>query len=794
MADDTQTTRGALDVPRGGTPAPDPAPPVGSPFVSRIYLALMAVLAVMVVALPPASPGVDLLVVAMGIASLVALLAASSKLRSNPSPSWTASQRDPFLVLATALAMLMAPAAANLTASRSAVDHVLWSSGMVAAALGAGALLIVVRDLTPGRAGDALFKSAIIATALGLLAWVAGQRLFQPEVTELGPMVTLLGPALLDLVVVSLGLHMLHLRTRARSDAWLTVIAWVLVLAADATRLLDGVTGQSVSEGPLTAARIAAFGLLGAAALHPHSTQVPDTVLAPLDRLPSAQVWLVASAVVLGPAVLGLGLNERRSFTVVIVLSAILSLLVVTYLVRLVQGRAKLEHRAHHDELTGLANRTLFADRAAVAIAHARRTDAHGAVLFLDLDRFKNVNDSLGHAVGNQLLQAVAKRIRAATRAEDTVARLGGDEFVVLLPALEDPAAAATVAATIVDAFTDPFTVSGHRVFASPSIGIAVFPADGDDAEALLKNADTAMYRAKDRGRRTYCTYQSSMNDQAQARLALEGRLHDAIERCEMRLHYQPKIHLSSGRVTGMEALLRWEHPELGLLQPASFISLAEESGLIVPLGEWALNEACRQNQEWSDAGFGPLVVAVNLSLRQFQQQRIEDVTASALRSSGLDPELLELEVTESLAMHEPDDVSATLRDLREMGVRCSIDDFGTGYSGLSQLTRLPIDKLKIDKSFVATIDTDREAPLVMAVVALAHGLGLEVVAEGVETDAQLERLQELGCDEMQGFLFSRPVSAEHFEQLLMLEAVSPGEGRLVGLRHGRRRLALATA
>jgi EAL domain-containing protein (putative c-di-GMP-specific phosphodiesterase class I) len=243
-----------------------------------------------------------------------------------------------------------------------------------------------------------------------------------------------------------------------------------------------------------------------------------------------------------------------------------------------------------------------------------------------------------------------------------------------------------------------------------------------------------------------------------------------------------------------MEALLRWQHPELGLLQPASFISLAEESGLIVPIGEWALHEACRQNREWSDAGFAPLVVAVNLSLRQFQQQPIGDVTARILRSTGLDPRQLELEVTESLAMQEPDSVTATLGDLRAMGVHCSIDDFGTGYSGLSQLTRLPVDKLKIDKSFVATIDSDREAPIVMAVVALAHGLGLEVVAEGVETDAQLERLRELGCDEMQGFLFSRPVSADHFEQLLMLETVSPGPGRLIGHHPGRRLVAVAGA
>jgi diguanylate cyclase (GGDEF)-like protein len=387
--------------------------------------------------------------------------------------------------------------------------------------------------------------------------------------------------------------------------------------------------------------------------------------------------------------------------------------------------------------------------------------------LFLDLDRFKNVNDSLGHAAGNLLLQAVAKRLHGATRAEDTVARLGGDEFVVLLPQLEHEHEAASIARKILARFEAPFVLDGHELFASPSIGIALFPNDGDDAHALLENADIAMYQAKERGRRTFCTYNRSMNDHARARLALESQLHNAIERGELRLHYQPKIRMPGGELSGMEALLRWQHPELGLLQPAEFIPLAEESGLIVPVGEWALEEACRQNQEWVTAGFPPLVVAVNLSLRQFQQQHVEDVTARILRATGMDPALLELEVTESLAMQDPESVSATLHDLKSLGVACSIDDFGTGYSGLNHLTGFPIDKLKIDKSFVATIDTDREAPIVVAVVALAHGLGLEVVAEGVETTEQLERLRELGCDEMQGFLFSRPLPPAEFQCLL---------------------------
>jgi diguanylate cyclase (GGDEF)-like protein len=648
----------------------------------------------------------------------------------------------------------------------------------VAAAAAAAGLLITIHDLTPGRALDALFLAGIGAIVIGLVGWVAVVHSLDGVLpTRLALQV--LGPVVLDLMVVGLALQALHLRARARQGAWLLLLGWTLVLVTDASRLTAVIDGGRVDDRVAATVLLLVVGLLGAAGLHPATTQAAEPVVGPLTRLPRSQVALLGGAVVTGPLLLALGPELGGLHSVALPMSALLSLLVVVYLVRLVQGRAILEHRAHHDELTGLANRTLFEDRAAVAIAHARRTGGHSAVLFLDLDRFKTVNDSLGHAVGNRLLQAVAKRLRAATRAEDTVARLGGDEFVVLLPHLDDSGDAAQVAAKVLAGFDDPFMLNGHRLFASPSIGIAVFPGDGADADALLENADIAMYRAKQEGRRRFCTYDRSMNDTAHERLALENQLHGAIERGELRLHYQPKIHLPTGRVTGMEALLRWEHPELGLLQPSSFIPLAEETGLIVPIGEWALEEACRQNQEWSTAGFEPLVVAVNLSLRQFQHERIEDVTARVLRTTGLDPVLLELEVTESLAMQDPERIVATLVDLKELGVKCSIDDFGTGYSGLSHLMGFPIDKLKIDKSFVATIDTDREAPIVVAVVALARGLGLEVVAEGVETTEQLERLRELGCDEMQGFLFSRPVPPQLFEQLLMLEAIAPGPGRL---------------
>jgi diguanylate cyclase (GGDEF)-like protein len=703
--------------------------------------------------------------------AVVALVAASVELRSNRAVSWTASQRDPFLAFAAAIVFLAAPHVAAVV--QDPTSHVLlgygWLTGGLAAMLGATGFLITIRDLTPGRALDALFLAAIGATTTVLVASMAVLSVVDAEVSISRAAFGLLGLVVLDLWVVGLGLQALHLRAGARRGSWLFVLAWNFVLITDVSDLLVELTGAPIAGGPAVVAGLMIYALFAAAAVSRDTTALAEPMMGSLRRLPHSQVALLGIAVLLGPSI-SVALRERVALPLVVPLSGVLSLLVVTYLVRLVQGRAVLDHRAHHDELTGLANRSLFEERAAGAISFARRTGGHSAVLFLDLDRFKNVNDSLGHAVGNQLLQAVAKRLHAATRADDTVARLGGDEFVVLLPQLDDPSEAAVVAATILSRFEEPFALDGHELFASPSIGIALFPSDGDDADSLLENADIAMYRAKERGRQTFVTYDRSMNDHARDRLALESQLHTAVERGELRLHYQPKIHLPTGRLTGMEALLRWEHPQLGLLRPAAFIPLAEESGLIVPVGEWALEEACRQNQEWVTAGYAPLVVAVNLSLRQFQQQRVEDMTARILRSTGMDPALLELEVTESLAMQDPESVCATLFDVKALGVSCSIDDFGTGYSGLNHLTRFPIDKLKIDKSFVATIDTDREAPIVKAVVALAHGLGLAVVAEGVETTEQLERLRELGCDEMQGYLFSPPLEAAAFEDLLKSE------------------------
>jgi diguanylate cyclase (GGDEF)-like protein len=495
--------------------------------------------------------------------------------------------------------------------------------------------------------------------------------------------------------------------------------------------------------------------------------------------LSRGRIALVLGAVLSGPAVLGI--QSARGVDIVlpqfVVGHMVLLGLAVAYLVRLIEERARVEHLALHDDLTGLPNRVLFSDRVAAALAHAQRSGQNVALLFLDLDRFKTINDSLGHASGNDLLRLVGRRLRQCVRDEDTVARLSGDEFALLLPEVGGASTAGLVAEKILTRFADPFLVAKRELFVSPSIGIALSPSDGDEVTSLLKNADTAMYRAKERGRNNYQLYTADMNVRAHERLALETSLHTAISRDELVLHYQPKVDLRTGRIVGMEALVRWQHPQRGLLSPASFIPLAEETGLIVPLGEWVLETACEQTQRWHEAGYESLTVAVNFSARQFVQQRVENLVARKLRDSGLDAQALELELTESLTMQDADAIRTTLGDLQRMGVRCSIDDFGTGYSGLSHLTRLPIDRLKIDKCFVHEIARgDDDARIVAAVIALAHNLRLGVTAEGVETTEQLDFLREHGCDEMQGFLFSRPVPAAQFEELLQLERVSPDQ------------------
>jgi diguanylate cyclase (GGDEF)-like protein/PAS domain S-box-containing protein len=436
------------------------------------------------------------------------------------------------------------------------------------------------------------------------------------------------------------------------------------------------------------------------------------------------------------------------------------------------QSEAELQYQAHHDALTGLPNRTLLQDRLAQAIAYSSRYERPIWLVYVDLDRFKFVNDSLGHKAGDILLKAIAERLQAAVRQTDTVARLGGDEFVLLLPERTDGTAPLSAGAVqrILDSVAQPLYIEGHEFFPTCSIGVAVYPNDGTEADTLMRHADIAMYRAKETGRNNFQFFAATMNERTLERLRLEGELRHAIERGEFVLHYQPQVDLRSGHIVGVEALLRWKHPEFGMISPQRFIGLAEDTGLIVPIGAWVLRTACAQIKAWQCVGLGPLRVAVNLSPRQFAQQELAESIMAVLEDTRLAPCDLEIELTESLVMTDVERAIDTLRTLKSIGVLLSVDDFGTGYSSLSYLSRFPIDVLKIDRSFVQGMTTSPDdAAIVTSIISLSHSLKLHVIAEGVETREQLEHLRSHGCDEMQGYYFSKPVPAAELEQMLRM-------------------------
>ena len=432
------------------------------------------------------------------------------------------------------------------------------------------------------------------------------------------------------------------------------------------------------------------------------------------------------------------------------------------------RAEEQVKHLAFHDPLTNLPNRLLFSDRLTLAVAQAHRHAQKLAVLFLDLDRFKIINDSLGHSVGDELLRQVAERIQEYVREGDTVARLGGDEFTLLVPGISAEEDAAKIARKICDAIHDPFWIDGRELFVTTSMGVAVYPADGHDAETLVRNADSAMYRAKEQGRDNYQLYTPAMNAKAVERLSLESRLRQAVANHELELHFQPFFDLKTAKVLGAEALLRWRHPELGLIPPGEFIPIAELSGLIVPIGEWVLRTACAEARKWHEKGFSGLTVSVNLSSRQFQQADLVSQVTNALNDTGLEPDKLDLEITESNAMQNAEHSINTLWGLKKQGVRISMDDFGTGYSSLNYLKRFPIDRIKLDQSFVRDLPGDKDdAAIAMAVIAMGRSLELVVIAEGVETEEQLEFLKDRDCDQLQGFLFSRPLPPDAFETFL---------------------------
>jgi diguanylate cyclase (GGDEF)-like protein/PAS domain S-box-containing protein len=434
----------------------------------------------------------------------------------------------------------------------------------------------------------------------------------------------------------------------------------------------------------------------------------------------------------------------------------------------------KLHHLAHHDSLTGLPNRLLLNARLEHSIQLAHREGTNVAVLFLDLDHFKKVNDSLGHTVGDHLLQQVAERLLIIVREEDTVARLGGDELAIVLGSMHGTRYAATVAQKVLDKISEPFDLDGQDVFVSTSIGISIYPQDGRDAAALLKNADTAMYMTKSGGRNAYQFYSEDLTVNAHESLSLEANLYRALQREELLLHFQPQVSLQSGSIVGVEALVRWQHPEMGLLLPGVFIPLAEQNGLIEDIGIWVLRTACAQAKAWQNDGLTPFRIAVNLSGRQLRNANISHVVRDILEETALDPCYLELELTESSVMKHAQQALKTLNMLRELGVTISIDDFGTGYSSLSYLKLFPVDRLKIDRSFVRDIPHDaNDVAIASAIVTLGHSLNLSVIAEGIETQAQRELLTSIGCDEMQGFLHSTPRTASELLPMLTPQTLS---------------------
>ena len=428
------------------------------------------------------------------------------------------------------------------------------------------------------------------------------------------------------------------------------------------------------------------------------------------------------------------------------------------------QAELKIEHMAHHDSLTGLANRVRLDDRLELALAQAAR-GRMVAVHHLDLDRFKAVNDTFGHQAGDRLLKIVASRLREVVRASDTIARMGGDEFVIVQSPISEPSEATLLAERAIAALAEPFEIDGHQSAVGTSVGIAVSPGDGDDSDTLLRNADLALYRAKEDGRGTFRFFEASMDEQMQTRRSMEQDMRKALPAGQFELYYQPVVNLQTSAISGLEALIRWNHPQLGLISPANFIPLAEESGFIIPLGEWVIRQACLTAAQWPDH----LHVAVNISASQFRSAGLMQVILGALGASGLKPTRLEIEITESVLLQDKESTLAILHQLRALGIRIAMDDFGTGYSSLTYLQSFPFDKIKIDRSFVKDVTENAGSlNIVRAVASLANGMGMTATAEGVETNEQLDRITAEGCTEMQGYLFSRPLPSRDIERLFL--------------------------
>ena len=533
---------------------------------------------------------------------------------------------------------------------------------------------------------------------------------------------------------------------------------FVLQTADRLARGLEQLSASQISLVLLDLSLPDSFGLETFAKVYAHSPTVPIIVLTGNDDR------ILALTAVKGGA---------QDYLVKSRLDRELLVRSMHYSIERKRYQVQLEHQANYDTLTGLPNRNLLNDRLRQSV-YGQRDRRSTAVVFMDLDHFKFVNDSLGHSTGDKLLKSMAERLRSVLREGDTVGRVGGDEFVIILNDQSSEEIIFRAMQRIAAKVAEPITIEGKELYVTCSAGISMYPQDGEDVDTLLKNADAAMYRAKEHGRNNFQFYTSEMNERVNERLALENALRRALERKEFLLHFQSKVDLKTGAIIGSEALVRWAHPEWGLVRPARFIPLAEETGLVVQLGEWVLREACRQNRAWRDEGLDPGLVSVNLSARQFRQEGLVHTVSRILEETGVAPTQLEMELTESTVMHNVESAISTLQGLKALGVTLSVDDFGTGYSSLSYLKNLPIDTLKIDRSFVREIGSGSgadEGVLAQAIISLGHNLHLKVIAEGVETDAQLRFLKRHGCDQVQGFLYGEPVAPQEFGKLLARES-----------------------
>jgi diguanylate cyclase (GGDEF)-like protein len=728
----------------------------------RRELAIVAGLALLAVGMAWTAPSV------VRVSGAIGLLAMAAAMSLDRDPTVVRGR----VVAAVGLTVLMLADAGlpAIGASGDVLPETVWRplAAVVAYPVLGRALLLTVGRYRLFKASDLLVEAALIGAAGAIALQVTVNRLsssagWEPAASVLTSLLVGLDIALA--VVVARPLTTVAARRGPVVVVGASVTALLIGHLVTAIQLASGTTPGLLATAPIAAALLA----IGGGCLYDSVTDRPTIIPVEAPLFSNVHAGVVVVAVVAAPAVLASQVLWDVSVSGAVAVGAgLIGTILAVHIVSLLRERADNEHQATHDDLTGLPNRLLFTDRLERAIAHAERNDMPVGVLYIDLDRFKDVNDTFGHDAGDQLLRETARRLAECARHEDTVARLAGDEFAVLLPHLRSADDVTVVAGRILDAMSEPVTVADVEIASNGSIGVAVFPHDGTHPSDLLNAADAAMYRAKDQGGALVEMFSAELHAQAATRLELETALHHAITHDELVLHYQPIVEAGSGRTCGAEALVRWIHPERGMISPNDFIPVAEQSDLIIELGNWVIRTACRQLADWARQGLGDRFVTINVSPRHFREDLATSI-ARALRETGVDPDRLVVELTETAAAEDVAQVAERLRELRQIGVKAAIDDFGTGYCGLQYLGELPVSTLKLDRSFVQAM-TPSAAAIVAATIAMSRTLGLTMVAEGVETEEQRRFLESQGCDRLQGYHLGRPMPAEEFAERIRAE------------------------